>query len=109
MAAGLAYTVWARIHLGRNWSVDVSLKAGHRIIRSGPYGITRHPIYTGLLTAMLGTTIIRGTVLAAIGFVVLVTAIHLKLSQEEELLSRHFGDEYASYRRETRQLIPFIW
>jgi len=53
--AGLAFAVWARVHLGRNWSGSVTVKQHHELIRSGPYARVRHPIYTGLLTAVLGT------------------------------------------------------
>lgn len=57
---GLAFAVWARIHLGRNWSGTVTVKEDHELIRSGPYGIVRHPIYTGLLLAIAGTAIVFG-------------------------------------------------
>ena len=56
--AGLAFTWWARVHLGRDWSVSVTLKQDHRLVRSGPYAITRHPIYTGILLALLGSVIV---------------------------------------------------
>jgi protein-S-isoprenylcysteine O-methyltransferase Ste14 len=58
---GLGFTGWARIHLGRFWSGAVTLKAEHALIRSGPYGLTRHPIYTGLLLAMAGTALARNS------------------------------------------------
>ena len=53
LAAGLAFSVWARVHLGANWSGDVTVKEGHELIRSGPYAWVRHPIYTGLIVALL--------------------------------------------------------
>src|SRR5580704_2769248 len=57
MVAGLAFAVWARVHLGTNWSGTVTLKEGHELIRSGPYALVRHPIYTGLLLAFAGTAL----------------------------------------------------
>src|SRR5215470_15927987 len=60
LAAGLAVAAWARAHLGRNWSSTVTLMQDHELIRTGPYGIVRHPIYTGLLTAILGTAVAQG-------------------------------------------------
>lgn len=47
VALGLAFAVWARVHLGRNWSGSVTVKAEHELIDSGPYALVRHPIYTG--------------------------------------------------------------
>jgi protein-S-isoprenylcysteine O-methyltransferase Ste14 len=93
--AGAAFTVWARITLGRNWSSEVTFKEDHELIESGPYSLTRHPIYTGLLLMGLGTAINYGRL---IGFLLLVSvcgAIWWKARQEERIMSRHFPDAYA--------------
>ena len=58
--AGAAFTVWARITLGRNWSAEVTFKQDHELIESGPYALARHPIYTGLIVMALGTAINYG-------------------------------------------------
>ncbi len=103
---GLAYTCWARIHLGRNWSGSVTLKAGHALIRSGPYALTRHPIYTGLLLAVTGTALARDSIAAVAGLTLLVFGFVVKLQGEERLLTEHFGDAYRAYQAEVPQLIP---
>ena len=72
---GLAFAVWARVHLGRNWSGSVTVKEGHELIRTGPYAYVRHPIYTGLITAVLGTAIASGTVRALLGLVIIVVSL----------------------------------
>src|SRR5262252_1164719 len=59
-AAGMLFTVWARIHIGRNWSGVVTIKEGHELIDTGPYALVRHPIYTGLLVAIFGSALARG-------------------------------------------------
>jgi Isoprenylcysteine carboxyl methyltransferase (ICMT) family len=58
---GLLFSVWARIHLGQYWSGIITLKEGHKLIRSGPYRFVRHPIYTGFITAMTGSAISMAT------------------------------------------------
>jgi protein-S-isoprenylcysteine O-methyltransferase Ste14 len=107
--AGLGFAVWARLVLGRLWSGAVTLKDDHLLIRRGPYGITRHPIYSGLLLALLGTGLYRDTVGVGIGFLCIAAAILFKLRQEEQLLERHFGPAYEVYRREVRTLVPYVW
>ena len=103
---GLSYAVWARLHLGRMWSAVVTLKEEHRIIKTGPYTITRHPIYTGMLLAILGTVLVRDTLSALIGCAFIATGFALKLRMEERMLIEHFGDDYRVYRQEVPALIP---
>jgi protein-S-isoprenylcysteine O-methyltransferase Ste14 len=106
--AGIALAIWARIVLGKNWSAMVTIKEGHRLVRTGPYSAVRHPIYSGLLLAVLGTALVvgevRGLVAAVIGF----TAWLVKSRTEEGFLMKEFGPEYEEYRRHTRALVPFI-
>ena len=106
---GIGFTVWARVHLGRFWSATVTLKAEHALIRSGPYALSRHPIYTGLLLALVGTAISRGTSADAAGLVLIVLGVLLKIRQEEALLLAHFGTAYRAYRQEVPMLIPRLW
>jgi protein-S-isoprenylcysteine O-methyltransferase Ste14 len=108
VVVGLSYSVWARLHLGRMWSAVVTVKAEHRIVKTGPYTLTRHPIYTGMLLAVVGTVLVRDTVSALIGCALITTGFVLKLRQEERMLTEHFGDDYRVYRREVPALIPFI-
>lgn len=107
LAAGLGLAVWARVHLGRNWSGTVTVKEGHELIRTGPYAYVRHPIYTGLLAAFLGTAIASGTVGAALGFLIMLIALVRKSRTEEVFMRETFPDEYPRYSAEVPALIPF--
>lgn len=107
-AAGLGFSMLARAWLGRNWSSMVTLKQDHELIRNGPYALVRHPIYTGLLLALLGTAITIGKWRALVGLVLLVAAVVRKLTIEERLMAEQFGDAYARYRSEVPALIPFV-
>jgi len=105
-AAGLALAVWARVHLGKYWSGRVTLKVNHRVIQTGPYACVRHPIYSGLILALLGTTITLGTVHACLGFVFMFVSFVRKLQIEETWLRSHFGAEYERYRKRVKALFP---
>jgi protein-S-isoprenylcysteine O-methyltransferase Ste14 len=107
LGAGLAFSVWARVHLGRNWSGSVTVKEGHELIRSGPYAYVRHPIYTGLLAAVLGTAIASGSVRAALGFLIIAAALLRKLRVEEGFMRETFPGEYERYSAALPALVPF--
>ena len=109
VALGLAYAVWARLHLGRMWSAVVTVKAEHRLVRTGPYTLTRHPIYTGMLLAVVGTVLVRDTLAAVIGAALIAIGFSVKLRQEERMLIEHFGDDYRVYRQEVPALVPHPW
>jgi protein-S-isoprenylcysteine O-methyltransferase Ste14 len=108
VAGGLAFTVWARVVLGGNWSGVVTLKHDHEIVKSGPYRVIRHPIYTGLLVAFLGSAIARGEVRGLVAVAIVAIAFWRKLRVEERWLEELFGSAYADYRRTTWALIPFV-
>lgn len=105
-AAGIGFSVWARRHLGRYWSGEVVLKEGHELIRTGPYALARHPIYTGVLLAILGTAIAGGRACGLAALVLGVIVFERKRRREETLLESRFGDRYRDYRREVPALIP---
>ena len=105
---GVAFAIWARVHIGKNWSGLVTFKQDHQLICTGPYRWVRHPIYTGLLLAVLGTALVLGEWRGIAGFVLLVVAHILKAQREEALMSRHFGSVYEDYRRKTGFLVPGI-
>ena len=105
--AGLAFTVWARMHLGGNWSGTVTLKEGHELIRTGPYGWVRHPIYSGLLLALLGSALACGELRALIGLAVVTAAFGRKLLIEERFMRESFPEQYHEYCAEVPALIPF--
>ena len=107
-AAGLLFTVWARVHLGRNWSGTVTVKEEHTLITSGPYAAVRHPIYTGLLTALLASALAGGSWRELIGFLISCAALWRKLRLEETWMEQTFGDAYIAYKSRVRALIPFI-
>jgi protein-S-isoprenylcysteine O-methyltransferase Ste14 len=106
-AAGLAFAIWARVHLGIYWSGRITLKVAHRVIQSGPYACVRHPIYSGMILALLGTTATLGTVRACIGFVLMFISFVRKLQIEEIWLRSHFGAEYERYQKRVKALIPY--
>jgi protein-S-isoprenylcysteine O-methyltransferase Ste14 len=105
---GLIFTLWARKTLAGNWSSNVTFKRDHELIRTGPYRIVRHPIYTGLLAMFLGTAIYIGQVRGGISLLLVAIGFWIKLNQEERLLLRHFPDAYPAYQREVRALVPFV-
>jgi len=108
VAAGLGFTVWARIHLGRNWSGTVTLKEGHELIVTGPYRFVRHPIYSGLLLAFVGSANARGEWRGVAAVALAFAALWGKLKLEERWLGEAFGEAYARYRAEVAALIPFV-
>jgi len=108
MPFGFAYAWWARLHIGRLWSGRVTIKQGHMIVRTGPYALTRHPIYTGLLVAVASTAVLVGQLQSFIGFVLILNGFIVKYRQEEQLLIGHFGDAYVQYRAEVPALIPRV-
>jgi protein-S-isoprenylcysteine O-methyltransferase Ste14 len=107
--AGISFTWWARIHLGRFWSNAITRKEGHRVIDTGPYGFVRHPIYTGLIAGMLATGVAVGTVTAMLGAVLISLGMWQKARMEEGFLTQELGaDEYGSYCRRVPMLVPFL-
>lgn len=108
VAAGLAFTVWARVHLGRNWSGTVTVKNDHELIRSGPYRFVRHPIYSGALLAIVGTSLARGDWRGPFAVSILFVALWRKLQHEERWMAEAFGEDYAKYQSEVSALIPFV-
>ncbi|HET9940853.1 MAG TPA: isoprenylcysteine carboxylmethyltransferase family protein [Candidatus Eisenbacteria bacterium] len=103
---GLGLAVFARVYLGRNWSAEVVIREDHHLIRSGPYAHIRHPIYTGLLLAVLGAVLAIGEIRAIVGFVILLFAFTIKALREEEFLAQEFGEEFERHRRHTGLFLP---
>jgi protein-S-isoprenylcysteine O-methyltransferase Ste14 len=105
-ALGIGFAIWARFYLGTNWSSAVSVKVGHELIRTGPYTWVRHPIYAGLLLALIGTALQQGKLvdLPAVGLFWL--GFWIKSRMEEEFMRKTFGERYVEYRKSTGALIP---
>jgi protein-S-isoprenylcysteine O-methyltransferase Ste14 len=108
LACGIAFTLWARVHLGRNWSGIVTVKEGHELIRSGPYRVVRHPIYSGLLLAVLGTAIAIGEWRGLVALAFVLAAFLRKIRLEERWMREAFGEAYVSYCRDVPALVPGI-
>jgi protein-S-isoprenylcysteine O-methyltransferase Ste14 len=106
--AGLLFAVWAREHLGSNWSRSVTIKQGHELITTGPYAVVRHPIYTGILIGFLGMAIAISQVRGFIVFVLIFLALWIKLRMEEQWMRSQFGEAYAAYVRQTAALVPYL-
>jgi protein-S-isoprenylcysteine O-methyltransferase Ste14 len=104
---GLSFAVWARVHIGSNWSGTVTVKEDHVLIRTGPYRIVRHPIYTGLLAAVLGSGVARGELRLIWALVLCSIGFTIKLRLEERWMRQEFGEEYARYSAEVPALVPF--
>ena len=106
---GASFALWARFYIGTNWSANVTLKQDHELIRSGPYAVVRHPIYSGLLLAILGTAVVIGEVRTLIGLVLAFAGWRIKAGVEEGFMAARFGEEYTRYRRQVKALIPFVY
>ena len=106
-ALGLGFAVWARVHIARNWGTPMTQKDEPELVTSGPYGLVRHPIYSGILVAGLGTAValswvwLAAVILPGIFFIYSATV-------EERYLTEQFPDEYPAYKRSTKMLVPYI-
>jgi len=107
-AAGLLFTVWARRHLGRNWSGVVTIKRDHELVCDGPYALVRHPIYTGLLLAFVGSALARGQWRGVLAVALVLLAFWRKLRLEERWMRETFGARYEAYAGRVAALIPFV-
>jgi len=106
--AGVLFTWWARIHLGRLWSATITRKEGHHVIDTGPYAFVRHPIYTGLILATLATAVMFARPTIVIGAICVIVGIYVKARLEEKFLREQLGAaEYDAYARRVPMLIPF--
>jgi protein-S-isoprenylcysteine O-methyltransferase Ste14 len=106
--AGFGFAVWARAHIGRNWGMPMSLRQDHELVTSGPYAYVRHPIYTGLILAMIGSALAVGLLwllLFALYFAYFIISARI----EEKMMLAQFPDAYPAYRRRTKMLIPFVF
>jgi protein-S-isoprenylcysteine O-methyltransferase Ste14 len=107
--AGLGLAIWARIILGRNWSGTVTIKEDHKLVQTGPYSVVRHPIYSGLLLAVLGTALVKGEWRGLLAAVLVFPIFAVKARTEERFMIEQFGEAYEQYRRHTRALVPPVY
>jgi protein-S-isoprenylcysteine O-methyltransferase Ste14 len=108
-ALGLCTAIWSRKTLGDDWSRDVEFKEGHKLVERGPYRFVRHPIYTSHLLMGLGTAVASGLLVAFVALFLFIIGFWIKLKQEEDLLLRHFPDEYPGYKARVKALVPFVF
>jgi protein-S-isoprenylcysteine O-methyltransferase Ste14 len=105
--AGLALAVWARVYIGGNWGMPMTEKADPELVTTGPYSLVRHPIYTGMIAAMIGTALAVSLwyliVAAVLGGYFVYSAVN-----EERYMTSRFPDAYPAYKRATKMLIPYI-
>jgi protein-S-isoprenylcysteine O-methyltransferase Ste14 len=106
--AGIAFAIWARVHLGRNWSGVPSIKKDHELVTSGPYRFVRHPIYTGIIAALLGTAFVDGLPWL-VAFVIFGIVFVMRIPVEEKFMMQFFPDQYPEYRKRTKALVPFVY
>jgi protein-S-isoprenylcysteine O-methyltransferase Ste14 len=106
---GLGYSVWARRALGSNWSGVVTLKEDHQLIQTGPYALSRHPIYTGLWCASFGVALEEGEVRGLLACAFILASFHLKSGVEERFMRDQFGADYEAYAAKVKKLIPYVY
>jgi protein-S-isoprenylcysteine O-methyltransferase Ste14 len=105
-AAGVGVAIWARRHLGKYWSAEVTIRSGHELIRTGPYARIRHPIYTGMLLALAGTVLAIGEYRALAATAIAVIGFARKARKEESFLAGQFGAAFEEHRRLTGFFLP---
>ena len=107
-AIGIGFAIWARVNLGRNWSSRPAVKEHHEFVMTGPYAYVRHPIYSGIMLAALGTAITSSVI--GIGlFVFISITFALRMNKEEKIMLELFPDQYPEYQKHTKRLVPFVW
>ena len=104
--AGIGLAIWARYHLAEYWSARVTIKEGHQLIRTGPYSRLRHPIYTGLILATIGSAMVIGKWRCVLGLCLVVAGYCFKARKEETMLTQQFGEAFQEHRKHTGFLIP---
>jgi protein-S-isoprenylcysteine O-methyltransferase Ste14 len=106
LVCATAFTLWARLALGNMWSASPIVKVDHQLRTGGPYGVTRHPIYTGLLGMLLGTAFLIGLGFFLVALPVALFLVEIRIHMEEGLMLATFPDAYPQYRRQVPQLVP---
>jgi protein-S-isoprenylcysteine O-methyltransferase Ste14 len=109
LVASTVFTLWARFSLGTSWSMAPKVTGDHQLRTRGPYAVTRHPIYTGLLGMLLGATLLSGIGQWVVLFPACLIVLEVKIRMEERLMVVTFPEEYLRYRRRVPQLIPGIY
>jgi protein-S-isoprenylcysteine O-methyltransferase Ste14 len=106
--SGIGLAMWARHHLAEYWSARVTIKQGHQLIRTGPYARLRHPIYTGLILAAIGSALVIDHWRCGWGVLLVATGYVLKAKKEEAMLRQRFGEAFEEHRKHTGFLFPRV-
>jgi len=106
---GFLFALWARFYLGSSWDAFISLRLDHKLVRTGPYAIVRHPIYAGFILALAGSVLNFGHLRSFVAATMVTLAWIYKSGIEESFMLDHFGMEYGRYCRNVKRLIPMIW
>jgi protein-S-isoprenylcysteine O-methyltransferase Ste14 len=104
---GLGLAVWARLYIGRNWGTPMSRKDNPDLVTTGPYRKIRHPIYAGIITAMIGTALAISLLWLAVA-VMLGGYFIFSATREEHYMTGLFPDAYPAYKQSTKMLIPYV-
>jgi protein-S-isoprenylcysteine O-methyltransferase Ste14 len=107
-AIGLGFAIWARVHIGRNWGTPMSQRDKPELVTSGPYHLVRHPIYSGILIAAIGTAVAMDWSLLV---VVALAGCYFSYSAtvEERYMTTQFPDTYPAYKHSSKMFVPFIF
>lgn len=105
----LAFMIWSRVVLGKNWSGRIAIKKDHQLITNGPYRFVRHPMYTGFIFAFFWSAVLLGEVRGLISFIILVIGVLMKLRLEEKFVHEAFGQDYQAYSKRVKKIVPFIY
>jgi protein-S-isoprenylcysteine O-methyltransferase Ste14 len=103
---GIGLAIWARYHLAEYWSARVTIKEGHELIRTGPYAHLRHPIYSGLVLATIGSAMVIDQWRCVLGVCLVLTGYCIKARKEEAMLTQQFGDAFREHQKHAGFLIP---
>ena len=108
-AAGIGFAIWAILTLGRHYDLELELHRDHELVRTGPYRLVRHPVYTGLALHLAGACLATGNLVLIAGTVLVsYPALYARAAAEERLLRARFGAAYQAYAREVRMLVPLL-
>ena len=108
-AVGCLFAIWARYYLGSNWSLAIEVKKGHTLVRTGPYAIVRHPIYTGIGFGLGGSALALANAFGILVFSGAVLLLFFRMGDEEKLMVEQFGEEYREYEGRVKRVIPFVY
>jgi protein-S-isoprenylcysteine O-methyltransferase Ste14 len=106
---GLFFSIWAPLHMGKQFSAYVTIQADHQLITDGPFQLVRHPRYAGLIVGFLGTAFVYRSLIGLIAVIVLTGLFLYRISNEEALLAQEFVQQWENYRQQTKRLIPFVY